>query len=127
MSRARLRRATRGDLAAYGAGLPEGWCAEGWMLGYALEQDDQVAAYGIVTQDRYGRLWGWFSRRAAVSPFMMHRKARELLAIVRDAGEPAVWAICHPTIPGAATWLERLGFVLTGDAIEQGQIWRCDL
>lgn len=125
-----LRPATADDFRRYaGAGLPEEWCAGGWVCGDVLEEGGQIVAYGLVTQDRYGRIWGWFSRKGPVSRFLMHRKALAMIDLLRRCGEPALYAVCSEAIPGAAMWLQRLGFApareLTTDP--NHSVWKCDL
>lgn len=123
-----IRRATADDARAIAGGtLPADWCI-GAPVGWAAERDGEVIALGAVTWDRYGRAWGWFSGSGAVPAITMHRKAREMLAMLREAGEPTLYAICNTAIPGADTWLRRLGFVEAPDMhSEAGPVWQCNL
>lgn len=128
MSQAVLRSARADDFRRYaGLEMPADWCADEWVCGWALERDGALVGYGFVTQDAYGRLWGWFSRREALSPFLMHRHARHLLGMLRRAGYGVVYTICDDSVPRAAAWLQRLGFEATEVEMEQGRVWQCAL
>ena len=121
-----VRLATVADFRAYaGRDLPE-WCAE-WV-GWAGEQDGAVVALGIVSWDKWGRVWAWYDSRAAVSRFLMHRLARRTISHLRNIGVPHLHAYCSERVPDADKWLRRLGFrpalVLPPDPRE---VWVCDL
>ena len=123
-----IRRATPEDVHVMAGGdmRPE-WCI-GAPVGFAADRDGELAALGTVTWDRYGRAWGWFNRRGAVSAFVMHRTAIEMLRLLREVEEPALYAICNPAIAGSDKWLRRLGFALDATLQhELGPIYRCDL
>ena len=129
MAEFRLRPATYEDVVRYaGHELPEDWCIEHRVVGHAAEAGGEVVAVGYVTWDMLGRCWGWFSRRDALSPFLVHRKARATMRLLREVGEPALYAICNAAIPRAEEWLRRLGFHAAPEvSVSLGAWWKCDL
>lgn len=115
------------DIIAFDALLPEEWRI-GPPVGFAAERDGELVAIGTVTWDRWGRCWAWYNSREQLPAITMHRRAREMMGWLREAGEPALYAICHPGIPGSVKWLERLGFVLDVNLTHpKGPVYRCDL
>ena len=124
----RIRRIKHEDIIALDAVLPEEWRI-GPPVGFAAERDGQLVAIGTVTWDKWGRAFGWYNCPGQPLPAItMHRCAREAMRWLREAGEPAMYAICHPGIPGSAKWLERLGFVVDDDLKHpRGDVYRCTL
>jgi hypothetical protein len=111
-SRPIARLATADDLRAWvGRMPPVEWCIAENIVGYTAERASEIVGLGFVTWDEYGRAWGWLEKREALPTLMMHRKAKAMLALLRDVGEPALYAFCSQTIPGSEKWLRRLGFV----------------
>ena len=82
----------------------------------------------MVFWDKWGRVWGSFDRKERISPFLMHRLARGMLAHLREIGIERLYAECDGRVPDAAKWLRRLGFrpapVVPFAADE---VWLCDL
>jgi hypothetical protein len=122
-----IRLVTLADADALDARLPEEWCVVD-PVGYAAERDGKVVAIGAVTWDRWKRCWGWYNCREKLPAITMHRYAKEALHFLSKQGEPAMYAICNAGVPGAAKWLERLGFVRDETLThELGPVYRCDL
>lgn len=115
----RLRPATAADFTARGRAVPE------VFLGFAAERDGEVVGYGLVVWDHEGRAWGAFDRFGDVPRFLMHRLARRVIAALREAGEPAIYAICDTRIPRAEEWLRRLGFTPTPDRVGEEIVFAC--
>lgn len=110
MSRAVLRLATADDLRSfYGCEPSAEWCAAP-PAGHVATRDGRDIAIGVVTLDRYGRVWGWFDMREPLPAVLVHRYARRLLAALRQDGIEALHAICDRRKPRAEAWLRRLGF-----------------
>lgn len=130
MSSLRVRVVRAEDIrAVLGCDIDPVYCIpECKPVGYAAERDGAVVAIGVVTWDTEGRAWGWFNTRERLPAVVMHRRARAMLALLREAGEPALYAICNGAIPGAETWLRRLGFVVD-EALTHpwGPVYRWDL
>jgi hypothetical protein len=124
-----LRPASAEDLRRYaGCDLPADWAIDGWAIGYAAERAGEIVALGLVTRDIYLRAWAWFNSRERLPALMMHRKAKAMLAILREVGEPVIYAGCDYSIPGAEKWLQRLGFVPDTDlSTPERSVWRCNL
>jgi hypothetical protein len=138
----KVRPATPDDLKEVGAEASDEFCI-GDVLMYAAERDGELVGTGQVTVDKWGRYWGWFNRRGDVPAITMHKTAlhainelrvlegsvrQEILAEGKTYVETALYAICHPGIPGSAKWLERLGFVVDENLTHpQGLVYRCDL
>lgn len=85
-------------------------------FGWVAEAGGELVGIGFVVWDKWGRAWGSFNRRSDadgkpyVPALLVHKKAKEMIDWLREAGQPALYAECSQTIPGAAKWLERLGF-----------------
>lgn len=123
----RLRRVSVDDLLELDAVLPPEWRIRE-PAGWVAERNGRVVAAGTVSWDEWGRAWGWFNRREPVPAVTMHRRAIEMLRLLREVGEPALYAICHVETPGAEKWLKRLGFVPDATLThELGPVYRCDL
>jgi hypothetical protein len=123
-----LRAATPDDLRSYiGSDPHPAWSVE--SFGILAERDGAIIALGIVTWDRYGRAWGWFSRREAVSAIAVHRLIIEAFGHLRKLGEPALYVLCDTSIPTAERWLRLLGFRRIPELIVDGEhpVWVCDL
>jgi hypothetical protein len=106
-----IRSATAADFRRFsGFDVPAEYCIDGKAIGYAAERDGIIVALGLVTWDNFGRAWGWFNKTECLPAVTMHRRALAMLAILREVGEPAIHAFCSASIPGAETWLDRLGF-----------------
>lgn len=124
----RVRRVTAEDVRALlGSDIHPEFCI-GEPAGFAAERDGELVAIGTVTWDRWGRAWGWLNRPGAIPAVTMHRRARAMLSLLREVEEPALYVICNHAIPGADTWLRRLGFV-EDETLKHplGAVYRCDL
>lgn len=123
-----VRRVTRADIRTFiGIDIATEYCV-GEPVGYAACRDGRIVAAGSVTWDHWGRVWGWFNRSETLSPVILHRRAMRMLDLLRMAGEPAIYAMCSPEIPGSEKWLHRLGFVIDETLTHPwGPIYRCDL
>jgi hypothetical protein len=91
---------------------PEVWC------GHAIEIDGQLVGMGLVAWQwgpaSYGdsalRAWVSLNLARRVSPYVLHRGARRLLAALDAAGEEIVYSFSDPRRPDMDRWLRRLGF-----------------
>lgn len=120
-----VRLATADDIRAFaGREIPD-WCVE-WVA-YVAEREGRPVALGTVLWDKWGRTWGAFDKTERVSPFLMHRLAKETIKQLKGIGIDTLYAECDP-IPAAAEWLRRLGFrrapIVPPDPRE---VWVCDL
>jgi hypothetical protein len=120
-------RATRdaGDFRAYyGQEPPEYW------LGVIAECEGSPLAFGLVEWDERGRAWGSVDGMTGVSAFAVFRAARQMIAMLANLREPALYAFCFPEElrpGGAQRWLERLGFREHPTLVAEYPIWvrRC--
>ena len=128
MSRLSLRPARPDDIRALiGSDIDPEYCAMA-PFGYTAERDGEIVATGTITWDRRGVAWGWFTRTGHVPAVTMHRCALEMLAMLREVGEPVLYVICNLAIPGAEKWLLRLGFVRDETLTHPwGPVFRADL
>jgi hypothetical protein len=123
----RVRDLREADTEVLDACLPPEWCVVD-PVGCAAERDGSVIAIGAVTWDKWGRCWAWYNSREQLPAVTMHRLAKAALNYLRKEGEPTVYAIANANVPGAARWLERLGFVRDETlAHELGPVYRCPL
>lgn len=98
-------------------------------LGIVHEKDGEVTAFGSVVWEEWGHAIVFYHCREKLSRFTMQRAAKRVIGILRSVGEPAVYSVPDKAIPGAETWLERLGFRPTG-YVPPGysdEVWRLDL
>lgn len=122
-----VRHVTAADLTALDALMPAEWSI-GKPVGYAAARGGVLMAAGNVTWDRWARAWGWLNCRERVPARIMHVCALEMLALLRDVGEPEIRMIVNLSIEGAERWARRLGFapdpVLTHP---WGPVYKCRL
>lgn len=87
------------------------------FVGWTALAGRRVVGLGGVTKAADGLVWGYFMiaddyrGRFRVT---QHRMARKFLRLLRLVGVP-VHATCEAERPMAREWLERLGFVASGD------------
>jgi len=93
------------------------------------ERDGEPVAIGAVSWDQYGRAWGEFGCKEKVSAALMHRTALHVLRMLREVGEPVIYAFCDKQIEGAEKWLRRLGFQIDDGMTTDPErpVWRRDL
>lgn len=122
-----VRRVTADDLRTLDAVLPQELNI-GDPIGYAVERDGDLLGAGSVSWDSEGRAWGWLNRCGCVPAVTLHRCALEMLRMLRDVEEPALYMICDASNPAAVRWARRLGFV-PDDTLTHpfGPVMRCDL
>jgi hypothetical protein len=124
-----IRLAKPDDLRAYaGFDPPAEYCICA-ALGYVAERDGVIVAISLVTWDIHERAWVWFDAKEPLSPIAMHRRALSTFAVLREVGEPVVYAFCSQTTPGAAKWLDRLGFRPMPELTMEPDhpVWQCVL
>lgn len=126
MSQAQVRLATADDLRAFAGCDPPDWCIE-WVS-YVLERDGKLVALGTIAWDAWGRTWGMFDCRDKVSPFLMHRMARNTIGSLREIGVERLHAYCDERVPRSDVWLRRLGFRPGAPVpLASEEVWVCDL
>lgn len=94
-------------LAFYGKPAPPTW------IGMVVRDGEHLAGFGHVmwTVDEPNvNALAFVDRRRPISPFLMHRAVKAVLAALKEVGEEFVFAGCDETIPSAAAWLKKLGF-----------------
>lgn len=112
-----LVQATESDfLAFYRRPAPEIW------LGMCVKEGERIVGFGAVIWNEWGCACGYVDRRVPLSPFLMHRAVKRVFAALKQAGEPAVYVSCDPTIARAAQWLQKLGFRPMEDNPEVWQV-----
>lgn len=108
----------------YGGDVPT------WWTGIVAEDAHMLLGMGGVYRGVDGRIWAFFHRaRGAPVRIAMQRGAKALFAALREVGVTDVYAIASKTIPGAAYWMTRLGFVQTNEerAAHVVWVWRPEL
>lgn len=114
-----LRRADDQDWYVYtGMPIPHVW------YGMVAENSYMRIGLGGIYKAQDGRWWTVFSKAPGVRgyPVTMAKAARQTFAIADGIGEP-IHAMCNHEIPGAAFWLQRLGFIETDELIEGHAVW----
>lgn len=98
-------------------------------LGMLYERDGMAVAIGTVVWEEWGHAICFYHCKEAISKFTMHRVARRVIEVLRKVGEPAVFSVPDRNIPGATTWLQRLGFRPSGYTPPgyDEEVWRLDL
>lgn len=123
-----IRRGSIDDVfTLLGKGPPDGWSVCEPAI-WVAERDERPVAVGAVTVDCFGRFVVWIDRAHELPAMTLHREVRHAMTRLRDAGADALYANCDPAIPGAESWLRRLGFLPepTMDS-ELGSGWKCAL
>lgn len=93
-------------------------------LGMTYEVDGEAALVGVVTWHG-GTCWMQLYvnddhyRRA----IFLHRRTKQMIKILFEAGEPAVFALCDDWLPKAEYWLERLGFTKSTERVAGRNVW----
>ena len=105
-----VREATRADFRAYlhGQDFPPEWCVDD-PIGYVADDDGVIVGVGLISRDKEGRWWAWMRADEPLSAASLHRRALSLLDVALSLAG-CVYAFCDERQPGAAAWLNRLGF-----------------
>jgi len=100
-----IREATGEEFRAlFGWGPP----ADPWVVDIAIRDGVVVGGGGLIWQE--GQALGFFDLFARVSPFVVHRAAKQFLQDAKQAGVVPIMVGCDPFSPMAPKWLSRLGF-----------------
>lgn len=129
MNQIRLRRVRADDLRAYtGEDMPAELSSME-PAGWVAERDGRMIGLGAVAWDHYYRAWGWVSTREPLSAVVLHRHACRMLAMLREAGEPALYVFRDVNCATSERWLRRLGFVPAPElnGTQPLPVWKCDL
>jgi hypothetical protein len=121
----RVRCVTSDDVDAAGLRLPPAWCIAD-PVGYVAERNRAVVAIAQVTWDQWGRAWAWYDAFEQMPAATVYRRSLEMLKLLREENEPALYVICDLSISGSVKLLERLGFVPDETMkSELGPVYRC--
>jgi hypothetical protein len=122
-----VRPVTPDDVSETGLRLPPEWSI-GEPVGYVAERNGAVAAIAQVTWDQWGRAWAWYDAFERLPAATVYRRSLEMLRMLREVKEPALYVICDLSISGSVKLLKRLGFVLDETIkSELGPVYRCDI
>lgn len=114
-----VRPATDADFQAFvGRKPPEIW------LGMMAEREGRIVAMGVIAWNEDGKASGYFDAKERVSPLTIHKTALRMLAALKEAGEPVVFAGCDDMKVGARRWLKMLGFAYDGQVGAQTSRWK---
>ena len=97
------------------------------IFGLALRNDAKklIAIGGIWFFEE--RWWAIFDARGT-PPRHVHKAAIKVSQAARQAGVETVWAVLDNRKPRAQSWLERFGFVATGECDLDGHaLWRLEI
>ena len=113
-----LRRATDEDWAEI-----VGMEAPAFHIGFVAEVGGVPHALGCLVPGENGRWWLTMKRRGEISRFTLWRATRKVLDVVCDAGV-TVHAIADARVNGSGRFLERLGFVESGEVFDQHKVYQ---
>ena len=81
------------------------------------------AMAGFVRGDD-GRYFGFMElQKSARYPLILREFKRFLQAMPQEHGVPDLFVLCDENYPRAAAFLTHLGFVETGEIIEEQKVW----
>jgi len=95
-------------------------------IGMTYEVDGEPALVGLVTWHD-GTCWvhAHINDDHYKRAFLLHRRAKAMVKILFDVGEPALFALCDDWVPNAESWLTKLGFTKTTVKVLDRNVWVC--
>jgi hypothetical protein len=100
-----------------------GMQAPDFHIGYVAEVAGVPTALGCLIHGDNGRWWLTMKRRGEMSRFTLWRATQRVLSVARDA-KVTVHAIADARVAGSERFLERLGFVASGEFYDQHKVFQ---